>query len=134
MTQSTRPAPIAKFPYMLHTNRELGLMLRGIKPLALFNDAKDRFPDVVVRYLRMFDRHVGVGTFIRADHFAEPTHDRAFAVHTILFAQPDESWRISAMIKLRTSPIWSLAHERREGELLGYADWMNDFWIARCRG
>jgi hypothetical protein len=37
------------------------------------------------------------------------------------------------MIDLKSSSIWSDEHERREGELLGYEPWMNDYWIARRR-
>ncbi len=129
------PIPIAaRLPYPLHTNRELGMMLAGTKPLARFCDARDQFPAVVIRYLRLFDRHVANGTLVRTDHFAEPTSDRTFALHTILFALPAEVWRIAAMIELHSSPQWSLAHERKEGELLGYADWMNDHWIAQSGG
>jgi hypothetical protein len=41
-------------PYVIHTNRELGLMLKGIKPLAKFVDGEGRFPDVMLRYFQMF--------------------------------------------------------------------------------
>lgn len=34
------------------------------------------------------------------------------------------------MIELWADGTWSVAHERREGELLGYEDWMNDYHIA----
>ena len=125
------PIPIAvKLPYTLHTNRELGLMLAGKKPLARFCDAKDQFPEVVLRYLRLFDRYIANGTLVRADQFEEPNLHRSFTLHCIHFALPGEVWRIAAMIELHASPKWSLAHERREGELLGYADWMNDHWIG----
>jgi hypothetical protein len=32
---------------------------------------------------------------------------------------------------LMSDDTWSAAHERREGELLGYEDWMNDFHLAK---
>ena len=54
--------------YAIHTNRELGFMLRGSKPLAVFCDAYGHFPDTVLRYLRIFDRHVARGTFLRRDY------------------------------------------------------------------
>jgi hypothetical protein len=47
---------LRQLPYLLHTNRELGLMLRGIKPLAYFADVAGREPDYLARYWRMFDR------------------------------------------------------------------------------
>jgi hypothetical protein len=124
------PIPLAqKLPYTLHTNRELGLMLTGKKPLACFADAKGRFPEVVWRYLRLFDRHVATGRYVRRDHFSPPNERHDFALHRIMFALPEEEWRIDAMIELKACPEWTLDHERREGELLGYEDWMNDHFL-----
>ena len=117
-------------PYLLHTNRELGLMLAGKKPLAEFADGSGRFPEVVLRYLRLFDRHVAAGRLVRRDHFHPPENERNYVVHRILFALPEEEWRISAMIDLKSSVDWSPDHERREGELLGYEDWMNDHFVG----
>ena len=74
---------LRSLPYLVHTNRELGLMLAGEKPMASFVDGRGCFPEVVERYLRLFDRHVA---------------------------------------------------ERRQGELLGYADWMNDYWLEFIYG
>lgn len=34
------------------------------------------------------------------------------------------------MIELMESAVWGLEQERREGELLGYADWMNDHHLV----
>ena len=126
------PKPSGKDrPYNLHTNRELGLMLAGKKPLAVFSDGADCFPDVVNRYLRMFNAHVAAGRMVRRDHFSPPSEHRVFTLHTVLFALPGEEWRIDAMIDLRESGTWSRDHERREGELLGYDDWMNDYHLAQ---
>jgi hypothetical protein len=125
------PIPFAKtLPYTLHTNRELGLMLAGKKPLAVFGDGVGCFPAVIVRYLKLFDRHVAAGRIVRKDHFSPPEQDRDYIHHRILFALPDEEWRIEAMIDLMSSNSWSIEHERREGELLGYEDWMNDHFLA----
>lgn len=125
------PTDLAKrLPYQLHTNRELGLMLKGSKPLAVFVDGKDRFPDVVMRYLRLFDRHVAAGRFIRRDHFEPPILGMSHISHRILFALPEEEWRIDAMIELKASERWGIEQERREGELLGYSDWMNDHFLG----
>lgn len=30
--------------------------------------------------------------------------------------------------------IWTPEHERRQGELLGYEDWMNDYWLKFVYG
>jgi hypothetical protein len=126
--------PRHDLPYLLHTNRELGLMLKGLKPLAMFVDGEGRFPDCVLRYLRMFDRHVASGRLVRRDVFFL-NDDPALAVerwHRIFFALPGEAWRIDAMIELKArSGRWTLEMERREGELLGYEDWQNDIWLSR---
>ncbi len=105
-------------------------MLAGKKPLAHFSDAKDLFPPVVQRYLRLFDRHVASGRLVRRDHVIPPDEDRNYHLHRILFALPEEEWRIDAMIELMSGHGWDIEKERREGELLGYEDWMNDHYLA----
>ncbi|WP_379488021.1 hypothetical protein [Novosphingobium soli] len=126
------PIPLARtLPYTLHTNRELGLMLARRKPLAVFVDGKGHFPASVERYLRLFCRHVADGRFIRRDHFSPPIEGRNYPLHHIYFALPGEQWRIDEMIELKSSLCWSRDHERREGELLGYEDWMNDHFLDR---
>lgn len=125
-------------PYPLHTNRELGMMLRREKPLAVFCDGMGYFPEVVLRYLRLFDRHVAAGRFVKREYVVPDTSGRVRGWHTILFARAEEAWRIEAMIELRLSGMWpggpwTPAHERREGELLGYADWQNDYHMIRYR-
>ena len=112
-------------PYLIHTNRELGLMLQGVKPLARFSYVKGRFPDAVLRYIRMFDRHVEAGRIVRRDEFID---DKDFGVlHYVYFALPGEEWRIGAMHALVTGRgKWTRAHEREEGELLGYTHEQNN--------
>ncbi len=123
---------LTSLPYLVHTNRELGLMLAGKKPLASFSDGEGWYPDVASRYIRLFDRHVAAGTFIRRDHYSDMSWGRC---HRIFFALPNEEWRIGEMIELMSSThTWSADKERREGELLGYADWMNDYWLSNVYG
>tara|TARA_B100000678_G_C18211512_1_gene503547 strand:+ start:994 stop:1362 length:369 start_codon:yes stop_codon:yes gene_type:complete len=115
---------------MIHTNREFGLMMAGRKPMAVFVDGKDRFPEVVARYIRLFDRHVARGRVCRRDHFAEIEGPRSYCQHRIFFALPGEEWRVDAYIALLDGDgRWTADHERRQGELLGYEGWMNDYWI-----
>ena len=105
-------------------------MLAGEKPLASFVDGKDCFPEVVERYLRLFDRQVAEGRIVRMDHFSEVIGRRTYVAHRILFALPGQEWRMQAMIDLMAgNEPWSPELERRQGELLGYADWMNDYWL-----
>jgi hypothetical protein len=78
----------------------------------------------------LFDKHVRAGIFIRQDNI-EPRED-GHTEHTVLIAQHDQTWRISAMIRLRRHlDAWTVEHEREEGRLLGYEEWQNDIWIAR---
>lgn len=122
-------------PYRVHTNFELGMMLRGEKPLAVFCDWEGAIQPALQRYLRMFDRHVAAGKFIRRDH-STPGNDE-FSIPgrwMVLFALPEEGWRIDAMIDLKRTLVlggWTAEHERREGTLLGYEDWQNEIWLAR---
>ena len=120
----------AQLPYLLHTNRELGLMLAKKKPLAHFADRKGSFPKLVQRYLRLFDRHVRGGNIVRQDVLVAPDDCRSYTLHRILFSLPGEEWRMDAMVQLMESPVWGPEQERREGELLGYDDWMNDHFLA----
>ncbi len=128
------PDALRSLPYLVHTNRELGLMLRGSKPLAYFGYLRGNEPDCMLRYFRMFDRHVSDGRFIKRVETEEVSvpylpykhFDRWF------YALPDQAWRISAMLSLLHEPgAWSDDREGRFGSLLGYEDWQNDFWLRR---
>lgn len=125
----------ASLGYQIHTNRELGMMLRREKPLAFFCDVEGAFPEAVLRYLRMFDRHVKLGTLVKREH-REPFEfrgERRVAL-TVFYSLPKETWRIDAMLELRShiraTKTWTAEHERKEGALLGYTSAQNDIWIA----
>ena len=120
-----------QLPYVVHTNRELGLMLRGTKPLAYFLNVVASEFDVNIRYWRMFDRHVAAGRLIKRevfDVFANLEHRRLF------YALPGHEWRIDAMLTLINElEAWSDDHERRFSELLGYESWQIDHWLMHRR-
>jgi len=122
-------------PYQIHTNRELGLMLKGTKPLAAFSDVYGGFPDVVDRYLAMFDRHVDTGRFVKTAFVVLNMQGtvRSYNVHHILYALESEEWRLAEMLALKLEMLsgWSAEQERREGRLLGYEEWQNDIWIEK---
>lgn len=123
---------LRSLPYIVHTNRELGLMLKGVKPLAIFSDEYDCFPDVVARYLRLFDRHVASGALIRSElvQLWGMRQGRELRIHKIYFTLPGEEWRVDAMIALMDDPQpWSDAKEREMGRLLGYTAWQQDVWM-----
>ena len=110
-------------------------MLRGIKPLAIFSDSYDCFPDCVVRYLRCFDRCVDQGMFTKQEFVilvSLPHLPHVRGIHRIYYTLPGEEWRVSAMIELfdREGP-WSAEREWEFGKLLGYEDWQNKIWAER---
>jgi hypothetical protein len=122
-------------PYRSHNGRELGLMLRGTKPLAYFREAVGRETDIMIRYWRIFDRHVAAGRLIKGeafDVFANVEH------RSLLYALPGHAWRIDAMNTLMgelraCGKAWSDDQERRECELLGYEAWQIDHWLTYRR-
>jgi hypothetical protein len=121
-------------PYLSHSGRELGLMLRGTKPLAYFLNVVASEFDFNIRYWRMFDRQVAAGRFIKREVFevfAELEHRRLF------YALPGHEWRIDAMNtllnELKERKAWSDVHERRFSELLGYESWQIDHWLRYRR-
>lgn len=123
---------LRNLPYLVHTNRELGLMLRGLKPLAYFVEARGQEPDCYIRYWRMFDSHLASGRLVKCE-FVEPAPQRPeMQIRSIFYVLPGEEWRVDAMRSLlRESGGWSREKERRFGELLGYEPWQNDVWLSR---
>jgi hypothetical protein len=123
------PEGLRSLPYLLHTNRELGLMLRGTKPLAFFSYIDGNEVDCVLRYMRMFDRHVAAGRFGKREQIS-PVNGLLY--RQVFYTLPNEGWRVDAMLELLALPgAWSNERERRYGALLGYEDWQNDVWLSR---
>jgi len=129
------PQELRSLPYLVHTNRELGLMLKGAKPLAyfLYLDGDDQ-PDCMVRYLRMFDRHAVSGRFLREAHSQPVSQLPGRTMHRVFYALPPQAWRIPAMLDLlEREGAWDEEREREFGSLLGYEDWQNEVWLDRRR-
>jgi hypothetical protein len=126
------PDDLQSLPYLVHTNRELGLMLRGVKPLALFSYTDGYEADCVLRYLRMFDRHVATGRFSKRETKRPFQKMPGHYHHSFLYTLPSEEWRATAMLDLLATPgAWSNERERQYGSLLGYEEWQNDVWLDR---
>jgi hypothetical protein len=111
---------LRKVPYLIHTEFELPLMLEGRKPLAAFKDSGQW----LTQYLNSYDHFVKVGRLSR--RIVERGN-----IQEVYFALPGHEWRIDAYVQLLESGAgkWDDNHERRQGELLGYEDWQNDWWI-----
>lgn len=121
-----------ELPYLLHTGRELRMMLAGVKPLAVFSDVLDEHPSPWCFPEDVFDPHVQDGTFVKRE-FVELGGE---AVRVLLYALAAEDWRIDAYVLLRQAALregWSDALTRMEGALLGYADWQTDAYLATPR-
>ncbi|QJR01556.1 hypothetical protein HH800_04685 [Sphingobium yanoikuyae] len=125
------PESLRNLPYLVHTNRELGLMLRGSKPLSYFASfGQEDQPECVARYLAMFDRHVATGRFEKTVQ-TRPTQLADRFLDRIFYTLPGEQWRVVAMIELLDRPgDWTHEREWQFGALLRYEDWQNDLWIS----
>jgi len=122
---------LRQLPYLVHTNRELGLMLKGVKPLTYFMEGVGDEPEVCIRYWRMFDTHVARGHLTKRESFGAWPDQPQFKYRRLFYTLPGQEWRVDAMLALLNEPgPWSDSHERRFGELLGYQDWQMDYWLA----
>lgn len=95
-------------------------MLEGRKPLAAFLDSAQW----LAQELSSYDR------FVREGRFTRRIIERG-DIQEVYFALPGQEWRINAYVQLREAGTgkWSDDCERQQGELLGYEDWQNDWWI-----
>ncbi|MBS0533647.1 MAG: hypothetical protein JSR72_06285 [Proteobacteria bacterium] len=122
---------LKQLPYLVHTNRELGLMLRGSKPLAYFSEFLGHEPIVCLRYWRMFDRHASAGRLIHREVVEPESGQPHLQLRRLFYALPGHEWRIDGMLALVHEPgPWSDERERRFGELLGYEPWQMDYWLT----
>lgn len=118
--------PFDALPYKVHTNRELALMLAGVKPLAVFDVASTDSDDDEDSPEKYFAPYVASGRFIRREHTYRDGRLQ------LLYALPTETWRIDSYIRLLETAQtagWSEDSERMQGALLGYEDWQNDAYI-----
>jgi hypothetical protein len=118
------------YPYVIHTNRELELMLQGTKPLAAFSEVFELSYDEEIIPEQAFAPHIAQGTIIKRELiFIGPLNKKS---RRVLYALPSEVWRIDAyllMWEVAKKTGWNESLERIEGRLLGYAEWECDFQI-----
>lgn len=130
--------PLDELPYEVHTGRELRLMLAGTKPLAVFADAYPGVDDMRIFPTDVFASHVDAGRIVQREYvdLSAPLPPPVRGIRVLLYALADQAWRIDAYIALRDEAAkhgWSEIFERREGELLGYADWQIDCYLRWLR-
>jgi hypothetical protein len=119
-TADDRPRPSFVGP---HEGRELELMLAGVKPMSLFAEPAHvdapSFPETE------FDELVAAARLIKRVDIERRSGARGTATRVVLYAVPDEQWRIDAMLMVRRlyrtlRPGWRPDLERMIGLLLGY--------------
>lgn len=123
-----------ELPCKIHTNRELPMMLAGDKPLAVFCDSYAPGSDSKVMWDEMFEPYVQAGRFIKREHIEIDSRDASNSMSWILYALPNEAWRIDAYILMKkTAKIsgWNDGFERMEGSLLGYTDEQNNVHLLQ---
>lgn len=121
-----------ELPYKVHTNRELALMLRGEKPLAVFSEWLPSNPELELIPERHFAPHVEARLLSAFEYCVDDA--KARKTRFVLYATPGEEWRVPAYMLLKmtaTKSGWNEGFERMEGSLLGYEDWQNDVYIER---
>jgi hypothetical protein len=110
-----------------HEGKELELMLKGEKPLAMFYGMG---PDIDLFPIKDFQPHVANGSIItkRYDFKEYGTPLGELDGLELYYALPDEVWRIDEMHRIRTE----IANKTRKsdddteiliGKLLGYTEW-----------
>jgi len=132
--------PLDDLPYKVHTGRELALMLVGKKPLAYFSGQYPPNPEAEEIPERLFDPHVEEGRFVKreyvmfADNCGPSLRSKGLCMRIVMYAPPDQEWRIDAMLLVLDTAAksgWSEGFERMQGSLLGYEDWKNNIYIEK---
>lgn len=126
--QNEGPEPDAEDDAGPHEGRELELMLAGQKPLAMFVEIVPYESGIIPD--EEFAPHVAAGRIVMREIFKTdprlPAHARDGRVRRVLYALPNEAWRIDAMLLLfdvyEQQGGWDAGLERMTGKLLGYSD------------
>ena len=127
----------APYPYALHTNRELEMMLAGAKPFAAFSHMRgDGLEKLDMLSNQDFETHVANGTFSEymrtfPSHLPDGTPCN---IDVYLYAAAGEEWRVEAyslLLELLYRGAWCPQLEWLEGKLLGYTEEQNRFHLSR---
>ncbi len=119
-------------PYLVHTDRELELMLAGSKPLAHFYDVHPEEPSEDIIPAEAFAPYVAEGRFltrayVELSNRAPPKgNEHIRGTLHVFYARASEEWRIDAYILMQATSAksgWSEGFERLQGALLGYEGW-----------
>jgi hypothetical protein len=125
------------YPYLIHTNRELELMLAGKKPLAVFaHERVEGFKKSDALAGQDFERYVATGTI--SEHvrsFERQLPDGSpVSIDYYFYALPGEEWRVQAyclLLDMLHKTGWCSHLEWVEGTLLGYTEEQNQYHLSR---
>ncbi|WP_089164084.1 hypothetical protein [Caballeronia sordidicola] len=134
------PTLVDQLPYRVHTNSELIMMVKGIKPLAVFEESYPLNSAKESSIESKFDQIIADRRFVKREmtqlatyHDPERKHMRTRPIRIVLYSLASEEWRIDAYILLKMTALksgYGELYERMEGSLLGYTEWQNDAFIA----
>jgi hypothetical protein len=125
------------YPYLIHTNRELELMLAGTKPFAVFAyERVEGFEKSDALAEQDFDRYVTAGTI--SEHirsFERQCSDGSpYNIDYYFYALNGEEWRVEAyclLLEMLHRRGWCSHLEWLQGTLLGYTEEQNRYHLLR---
>jgi len=125
------------YPYTVHTNRELEMMLAGAKPFAMFaHERVGDFEKSDALANQDFARYVADGTL--SEHVRTLTRHlpdgTPFNIDCYFYAIAGEEWRVEAyslLLDLLGRGAWCPQLEWMQGKLLGYTDEQNLYHLSR---
>ncbi|QKC82352.1 hypothetical protein [Mesorhizobium sp. NZP2077] len=125
------------YPYLVHTNRELEMMLAGSKPFAVFaHERVDGFEKSDALANQDFATYVANGTV--SEHIRSFTRrlpdGSPLDIDYYFYSRRGEEWRVEAfllLLDLMGRGAWCSQLEWLEGKLLGYTDEQNLYHLSR---
>jgi len=133
------PPEDEKYPYLIHTNRELELMLEGKKPLAVFSHEKVagwKKSDALGS--QDFGPYVLDGTFSEYKKtYSSSQNGAPLTIDYWFYAKAGEEWRFEAycqLLDLLHHGGWCSHLECLQGTLLGYTEEENRYHLSRKYG
>jgi hypothetical protein len=125
------------YPYPLHTNRELEMMLAGSKPFAVFaHERVDGFEKSDVLANQDFATHIANGKLsehVRTGERKGPG-GTPIKIDYYFYALEGEEWRVASywlLLELLHRGAWCPQLEWLEGKLLGYTDEKNRYHLSQ---
>ena len=125
------------YPYPLHANRELEMMLAGTKPFAVFSHERvDGFNKFDALAEQDFETYVANGKISENVRTFESSRKdgTSLDIDYYFYALDGEEWRVNAyclLLEMLHRYTWSPELEWLQGKLLGYTDEQNKYHLTR---